>query len=86
MASPTRPVQLRCNHLTNPLGLHDQVPALSWRLATDGHRGARQNAYRIHVSTKRTGAADLWDSGWINSAKSNDIAYAGHQLKDRNSR
>jgi|UniRef100_UPI004048F8B0 alpha-L-rhamnosidase len=83
MASPTRPVQLRCNHLTNPLGLHDQVPALSWRLATDGHRGARQNAYRIHVSTKRTGAADLWDSGWINSAKSNDIAYAGHQLKSR---
>lgn len=80
MPHPTRPVQLRCNFLKNPLGLHDPKPKLSWRLATDSRRGARQTAYRITVSTKRSGNADLWDSGRVNSDLTGGIVYKGKKL------
>ncbi|MCF7688547.1 MAG: glycoside hydrolase family 78 protein, partial [Cephaloticoccus sp.] len=80
MATSTRPVQLRCNHLTNPLGQHDSAPQLSWRLATDDRRGARQTAYRITVSSRRNGPADLWDSRWVNSDATGGITYAGQAL------
>ncbi len=83
MASSSRPVQLRCNHLTNPLGQHDSAPRLSWRLASDGRRGARQIAYRILVSTKRNGSADLWDSGRVNSDATTEIIYGGKPLVSR---
>ena len=74
MASPTRPTHLRCNFLSNPLGLDDPAPRLSWQVNAGGRRGARQTAYRLRVSTQRNGAADLWDSGKINSATTDGIA------------
>ena len=80
MPSPTRPVELRCNFLANPLGLHDQAPRLSWRLATDGRRGARQSAYQVRVSSKKNGPADLWDSGRVSSDETANLAYAGKAL------
>ncbi|QYM80675.1 glycoside hydrolase family 78 protein [Horticoccus luteus] len=79
----TRVVGLRCNHLDNPLGVHDAAPRLSWRLETGARRGARQTAYRITVSTTRTGEADLWDSGRVASDLTLNIAYAGRALASR---
>jgi len=83
MAQPTRPVQLRCNSLVDPLGVHDVSPRLSWRLATDGRRGASQTAYRILVSSRRGGAADLWDSGKVASDTTTHVPYAGKPLASR---
>ncbi len=83
MPAPTRPVQLRCNHLEQPLGLHDPAPRLSWRLATDGRRGARQTAFRLIVSTRRLGASDLWDSGRVRSDATQEIVYRGRALASR---
>ena len=83
MAAPTLPVQLRCNHLDNPLGVHDAAPHLGWRLATGDRRNARQTAYRITVSTSRTGAADLWDSGRVRSDATTQIPYRGRPLVSR---
>ncbi|MCC6415747.1 MAG: glycoside hydrolase family 78 protein [Opitutaceae bacterium] len=83
MPSPTRPVQLRCNHLVNPLGQHDSAPRLSWQLACGNRRGARQTAYRITVSTKRGGPADLWDSGVVSSDATHDVIYGGKPLASR---
>ncbi len=80
MPLPTRPVQLRCNFLDNPLGVHDPKPQLSWRLATDSRRGARQTAYRITVASRRSGPADLWDSGRVESNRTNGIVYGGKKL------
>ena len=77
MSSPTLAVQLRCNHLDQPLGVHDPAPRLSWRLATDGRRGARQTAYRIIVSTQRHGPANLWDSGRVRSDATSQVVYRG---------
>jgi len=83
MPSPTRPVQLRCNYFANPLAIHDPAPRLSWRLATDGRRGARQTAYRIRVATRRNGPADLWDSGKLISDATTHVAYGGTPLASR---
>ncbi|MBS0633229.1 MAG: glycoside hydrolase family 78 protein [Verrucomicrobia bacterium] len=83
MPSPTRPENLRCNFLVAPLGMHDQAPRLSWLLATDGRRGARQTAYQIRVSSKKNGAADLWDSGRIPSEATTHIVYRGKPLASR---
>jgi alpha-L-rhamnosidase len=83
MPSSTRPVELRCNHLTNPLGQHDTTPRLGWRLHAGDRRGARQTAYRLTVSTSRNGSADLWDSGWVKSDATSGIAYAGKALASR---
>ena len=83
MPTPTLAVQLRCNHLDNPLGVHAAAPRLSWRLATDGRRGARQASYRIVVSTQRHGLSDLWDSGRVHSDATTEIAYRGRALASR---
>ena len=83
MPTPTLAVQLRCNHLDHPLGVHDATPRLSWRLATDGRRGARQTAYRIVVSTQRHGAPNLWDSGRVRSDATTQIVYRGRALASR---
>jgi len=83
MPSPTRPTQLRCNFLPNPLGLDDPAPRLSWQVASDGRRGARQIAYRIRVSSRRTGEANLWDSQRVNSSAADGITYAGIPLNSR---
>ncbi|MFW5857366.1 MAG: family 78 glycoside hydrolase catalytic domain, partial [Planctomycetota bacterium] len=77
------PVDLCCNRLCNPLGIEDPSPRLSWRL-DDDRDGAAQTAYRIEVARTPealdTGTADLWDSGWVASNRSLDIAYAGEPL------
>ncbi|MDB6094148.1 MAG: alpha-L-rhamnosidase [Verrucomicrobia bacterium] len=83
MAIPTLAAQLRCNLLDNPLGVHDATPRLSWRVESDGRRGARQAAYRIVVSTQRNGPANLWDSGRVKSDATTQIAYAGNALTSR---
>jgi alpha-L-rhamnosidase len=83
MAVPTSPVQLRCNYFDNPLGVHDANPRLSWRLATGDRRGARQTAYRIVVSTTRTGAGDLWDSSKLKSDATTQVVYRGKALASR---
>ncbi len=83
MPSSTRPVQLRCNYFENPLAIHDAAPRLSWRLASDGRRGARQTAYRITVSTRRNGRADLWNSGKVATDATTHIAYRGTPLASR---
>ena len=78
-----RPAHLRCNHLVDPLGIHDAAPRLSWKLGSDGRRGARQTAYRILVSSKRGGAADLWDSRRVKSDATTQITYGGPPLASR---
>jgi len=74
---------LRCEYMTNPLGIDIARPRLSWELRDD-RRGARQSAYQIQVATDEAalhkGAADLWDSGKVASDQSAHVAYAGEAL------
>ncbi len=76
---------LRCNFLTDPLGIDDTSPALSWELAEAG-ASSRQGACRILVSSTRDFAQheqpDLWDSGRV-VGPATRIRYAGVPLRSR---
>jgi hypothetical protein len=69
---------LRVNTQTNPIGLGDATPELSWRLTA-----GRQTAYEVRVasSVAQLEHPDLWDSGKVASSSSNNIAYAGAPLR-----
>ena len=74
---------LRCENRVEPLGIDITSPRLSWILNSD-QRGQKQTAYRVLVASdekvlaKNTG--DLWDSGKVNSEKTNTIYYEGKEL------
>ena len=87
-SSPTgvAAVDLRCEYLSEPLGIDVIKPRLSWRMEADDtdRRGVRQTGYRVLVaSTKETlnqDHGDLWDSGDIGGDRSVHVEYAGRPL------
>ena len=74
------PSTLRVNTQSNPIGLGDATPNLSWRLS-----GGRQSAYEIRVASSEAQLAnpDLWDSGKVSSSDTSNIVYAGAALSSR---
>lgn len=83
-AAAVKIVHMRCEYLTNPIGVDEPAPRLSWELQSS-RRGFRQTAYRILAASERRllapGKADLWDSGKVASAATCQIAYAGNVLR-----
>ncbi|HKV79736.1 MAG TPA: family 78 glycoside hydrolase catalytic domain [Candidatus Sulfotelmatobacter sp.] len=79
----SKPVQLKCDALVNPLGIDSKAPMLSWRLRDDRF-GARQTAYEIQVASSSellaAGKPDVWDSGRLESDQSAGVSYAGPAL------
>ena len=77
------PVRLRCEYLTNPLGIDELQPRLSWWV-NDKRPAEIQTAYRILASSDcdklQANEADLWDSGKIDSGQVHGIEYAGASL------
>jgi alpha-L-rhamnosidase len=77
---------LRCEYITDPVGIDEPLPRLSWIVdsAMPGVYAQRQTAYRIIVShskmTVLDGLGEVWDSGKIPSSKTNQIAYNGRPL------
>ncbi|MCC6677588.1 MAG: family 78 glycoside hydrolase catalytic domain [Phycisphaerales bacterium] len=82
VASP--PSHLRCEYLTNPLGIDTPQPRLSWELQ-DSRRGARQTAYEIQVAADaaalESGGRVIWQSEKVASASTMHIEYAGPALE-----
>jgi alpha-L-rhamnosidase len=78
------PVELRCEHGVNSLGVDVSAPRLSWKLVGDG-RSRNQSAYRVLVASSAESLAkevgDLWDSGKVTSDQTRHVPYAGTQLK-----
>ena len=74
---------LRCEYLTDPLGIIERQPRLSWVLRSD-KRGSRQTAYRVLVASSlqklTQDQGDLWDSGKVASDDTTAIVYAGRAL------
>ena len=56
--SPVRVIDLRCEYLTDPLGLDVRQPRLSWRLEASA-RGIRQTAYQVLVDTFKTASSQF---------------------------
>ncbi|NNM84829.1 MAG: family 78 glycoside hydrolase catalytic domain [Phycisphaerales bacterium] len=88
-AASLRPAKLRCEYMTNPLGLDAKSPRLFWELVPSGAEiyALRQHAYQIIVASSRVaamaGQGDLWDSGKVISDETIQIAYAGKPLTSR---
>ncbi|MEN9470002.1 MAG: hypothetical protein RL630_1735, partial [Verrucomicrobiota bacterium] len=79
---------LRCEYLTDPLGIDITQPRLSWKLETGDlkpERGIRQSAYQILATSSedllRKDQADLWDSGKVVSDETAQIVYDGKPLQ-----
>jgi alpha-L-rhamnosidase len=82
-AQSTKPVELKCESLTTPLGMDAKNPVLSWKLQ-DTSAGAQQTAYEIQVASIGTslsaGKPDVWDSGRVESGDSIGQNYGGPVL------
>jgi alpha-L-rhamnosidase len=76
---------LQCENQNNPIGIDVNNPRLAWisKAGIDG-RGQYQTAFRIQVASSKdllqSGKPDLWDSGIVDSAQSNNICYEGNTL------
>ncbi|WP_141013463.1 family 78 glycoside hydrolase catalytic domain [Nocardioides sambongensis] len=77
----TAPGHLEVGGLTDPLGIDDTTPTLSWQDAT---AIAEQSAFQVRAATTEAGLddPDLWDSGRVDSAALS-TAYAGTGLDSR---
>ncbi|MBC2608081.1 alpha-L-rhamnosidase [Pelagicoccus albus] len=86
MSSGFRIDNLRCEYLSNPLGLDERKPRLSYTLEC-GRRGAKQVSRRIQVASTEEAlelvTADLWDSGTVQSEVVSQIEYEGKALGSR---
>ncbi len=77
---------LRCEYKTNPMGIDEMHPRLSWKL-TSNARSAIQTAYQIRVASSERGLRRssrlIWDSGKVQTDQSVHIAYAGPPLTSK---
>jgi alpha-L-rhamnosidase len=84
-------VNLRCEYLTDPLGIDVVKPRLSWvmedRGQESGSRGLKQTAYQVLVASSeellRKDQGNLWDSGKVVSDQSIHVEYAGKPLESQ---
>lgn len=74
---------LRTEYTSNPLGIDETSPRLSWKL-TSSERGQYQTAYAIQVASSEQklldNHADIWDTGKVASEQSANITYEGKPL------
>jgi len=84
--SPVRLGALTCEHQTNPVGIGDTQPRLSWKLLSD-RMGEVQTAYEIRAASTAdalaAGNADLWSSGKVDSDQSILVSWGGKPLTSR---
>ena len=90
------PERLRCEYLSDPLGIDIQGPRLSW-WPNDSRSAEVQSAYQVLAaadpeilleatrfgSTDKPGGELLWDSGRVDSADTVNIPYGGSPLISR---
>ena len=73
---------LTCEGLTDPLGIDNVQPHLSWKVSASA---PCMKAYRIQVASSRelleSGKADVWDSGRVESGCSVMVPWAGPELR-----
>jgi len=77
---------LRCEYLTDPLGIDVRKPRFSWKLIDSKKtRGQKQTAFQMVVKSDaykgmKAKKTVLWDSGRVNSSNSVNNVYAGPAL------
>ncbi|XCF05463.1 family 78 glycoside hydrolase catalytic domain [Tamlana crocina] len=84
--SEVKVTELKCEYKSNPLGIDNASPRLSWKLLEDLQtRGQKQTAYQILVSSTlehlESNNADVWDSGKVETNQSVNANYQGKALE-----
>jgi alpha-L-rhamnosidase len=83
-SAQSSPCDLEVEDRVNLLGIDVTAPRLSWKLCSPG---ATQRAYHVRAASSlallTTGAADLWDSGKVESSQSTGLPYPGPELHSR---
>ncbi len=77
------PAGLSCEYVVNPSVVDRLHPRLGWiNQVTGDFRGMTQTAYQVRVASSESLLAtpDLWDSGRVNSGRSNQVLYQGQEL------
>ena len=81
--SPCLPVELRCEYMTNPLGIDATHPRFTWQLK-DARKGAGQTSYRVIVGTDSIavsqGNGNCWQTDQIPSDQQL-VVYQGNPLQ-----
>lgn len=76
-------VRLTVDGRNNPLGVDNHQPRFGWQIASDKQNVIQQN-YRVRVATTPTllkqGGCDVWDSGIMETDRSQWIEYNGLPL------
>lgn len=82
-AEPAKASGLRCEYLSNPIGIDAKHPRLTWLMA-DAQQGAAQTAYQLFVGTDSvavsTGKGDSWVTTKVASTE-NLTSYNGKALQ-----
>lgn len=77
---------LNCEYFSNPLGINETNPRLSWILES-AVESQVQSAYQVLVATSPSmlsdKKADLWNSQKVESDQSIQVKYAGKELNSR---
>lgn len=75
-----------CEYLTNPLGIDNPTPRLSWKLVSQ-QQGVMQKAWQIlaasNIDNLKNNNGDLWNSDTVYSDQSTEIKFAGKRLESR---
>src|SRR5271154_7079820 len=77
------PTNLQCEAKSNPIGLSETSPRLSWQVVATsaGERGQYQTAYQIQVASSSQllsgNQGDLWDTGQSATNQTAQIPYSG---------
>jgi alpha-L-rhamnosidase len=83
--SPVKIYALTCEHLTNPIGIGNPYPRLSWKLDSK-RQGEVQTAWEIRAASSvndLTGTSPIWDSGKVISSQSVLVPWGGKALGSR---
>lgn len=77
------PSHLRCEFLTNPIGIDESRPRLSW-IVLSNQNNEHQSGYRILVASSpnklKSGVGDLWDTGEVASDQTVGVEYGGKPI------
>ena len=78
------PVRLQTENRVDPIGIDVTAPRLGWKLTWSG---AMQQAYQVRAASSAAllerGFADRWNSGKVESTKTQGIVYNGTALRSR---
>lgn len=73
---------LQVEYFTNPIGIDDSHPRLSWKIESD-QRNTNQSAYQLQVTESDDFSTVIWDTGEVESGQSVHVPYNGPDLESR---